>query len=74
MHNLESDFENETYKILWDFEMQMGHLVQARKPNVVLIKKKKRTCHLVDFAVPEDHKLKVKEGKNMDEYLDLAKK
>ena len=36
-------------------------------------KKKKRTCRIVDFAVPADHRLKLKEGKKRDKYLDLAR-
>ena len=40
---------------------------------IVLIIKKKRTCHLVDFAVPLDHRMKIKESENIDKYLDLAR-
>ena len=36
-------------------------------------KKKKRTCKIVDFAVPEDHKIKLKECERRDKYLDLAR-
>ena len=33
---------------------------------------KKRTCKIVDFAVPADHRLKLKEYKKKDKYRDLA--
>ena len=46
----------------------------ARRPDLVLINKKKRTCHLVDFAVPVDHRVKVKESKKINKYLDLVRK
>ena len=36
-------------------------------------KKKKRTCKIVDFAVPADHRVKLKESEKKDKYLDLAK-
>ena len=36
-------------------------------------KKKKRTCKIVDFAVPADHRIKLKEGEKKDKYLDLAR-
>ena len=39
----------------------------------MLINKKKRTCQLVDFAVPADHRVKRKENEKMDKYLDLAR-
>ena len=35
--------------------------------------KKKRTCRIVDFTVPADHKLILKEGERVDKYLDLAR-
>ena len=39
----ESVPENETHKILWNFEVQMDHLISARRPDLVLINQKKRT-------------------------------
>ena len=33
---------------------------------------KKRTHKIVDFAVPADHKIKLKESEKKDKYLDLA--
>ena len=38
-----------------------------------LQKKKKRTCIIVDFAVPADHRIKQKESEKKDKYLDLAR-
>ena len=62
MHEPESMLENETHKILWDFEKQTDHFTPARKPDWVIIKKKKRTCCRVNFVVPADHKVKIKEN------------
>ena len=31
------------------------------------------TCHLVDFTVPANHRVKMKESKKIDKYLDLAR-
>ena len=36
-------------------------------------KKKKRICKIVDFAVPADHRIKLKECEKRDKYLDLAR-
>ena len=33
----------------------------------------KRTCKIVDFAVPADHRIKLKESEKKDRYLDLAR-
>ena len=36
-------------------------------------KKKKRTSKMVDFAVPADHRVKLKENEKKDKYQDLAR-
>ena len=32
-----------------------------------------RTCRITDFAVPTDHRVKLKESEKKDKYLDLAR-
>ena len=51
----------------------MDHLISARRPDVIIISQKKRTCKIMDFAVPADHKIKLKESEKKDNYLDLAR-
>ena len=45
----------------------MDYQTPAIKPDLAFIKKGKR-CHLVDFVVVADHRVKIKE-----KYLDLAR-
>ena len=73
IHNPAFVLENDTHKLLWDFNIQTDHLIPARRPNLIIINKKKRTCKIVDFAVPADHRIKLKECKKRDKYLDLAR-
>ena len=42
-------------------------------PDLIIINKKKRTCKIVDFAVPADHRIKLKECEKKDKYLDLSR-
>ena len=35
--------------------------------------KRKRICKIVDFAVPADHRINLKESEKKDKYLDLAR-
>ena len=52
MHKPESFLENETHKILSVFQIHTDYWISARRTDLVLInKKKKRTCHLIDFAI-----------------------
>ena len=41
MHNLEPISENQKHKVLWDFEIQTGHLISARQPDVMIVNNKK---------------------------------
>ena len=56
----------------------MGYWHTHGSPNLVQKfrlnnkQQKKRTCKIVDFAVPTDHKIKLKECEKKDKYLDLA--
>ena len=41
VHNPEFVLEKETHKLLWDFEIQMDHLILAGWPELVIVNKKK---------------------------------
>ena len=53
--------------------MHTDRQISARRPDLILINKKKRSCKIVDFAVLADHKIKLKECEKKDKYLDLAR-
>ena len=42
MHNPESALENETHQVLWDFEIQIDHLISARRPDLVIVNNKEK--------------------------------
>ena len=69
MYNPTAVLENDTHKLLWYFDIQTDHLISARQPDLIIINKKKRTCQIVDIALPANHKVKLKESKKEDEYL-----
>ena len=59
-------------KLLWDFHVHTDHLISARRIDLIKINKKKITCKFVDFAVPPDLRIKLKEWEK-DKYIDLAR-
>ena len=74
MHNLAPVQENDTHKLLWDFDIKTDLLISARRPDLIIIdKKKKKICKIVDFSVPADHRIKLKECEKRDKNLDLAR-
>ena len=73
MHNPALVLENDTHKLLWDFNIQTDNLILARRSDLIIINKKKRICKIVDFAVPADHRINLKECAKKYKYLDLAR-
>ena len=72
MHNPASVLENNTHKLLWDFDIHTDHLISARRSDLIIIIIIK-TCKIVDFALPANHRIKLKECEKRDKYLDLAR-
>ena len=71
IHNPARVLENDTHKLLWDLEIQTDHLITARRPDLIIITKTKRIYKIVDFAVPADHRIKLKECEKKDKYLEI---
>ena len=72
MNNPAPVVENDSHKLLWDFNIQTDHLILARRQDLIIINKIKRICKIVDFAVPADHRINLKDCEKKDKYLDLA--
>ena len=49
------------------------NLGQKTRPNNNQQQKKREFVKIVDFAVPADHRIKLKECEKKDKYLDLAR-
>ena len=75
MHNPAPVLENDSHKLLWDFNILMDHLIPAIIVNnkKKKKKKKKRICKILDFDVLADHRINPKECEKKDKYLDLAR-
>ena len=46
MHNPAPVLENDTHKLLWDFDIQTDPLISARRPDLIIINKKKKSAKL----------------------------
>ena len=82
MYSLAPVLENDTHKLLWDFDIQTDPLISARRPDLIIInkkkkkkrkKKEKKISKIVDLAVPADHRIKLKECEKKDKYYNLAR-
>ena len=66
--------------MLWDIEVHTDHHIEARRPDLIIVDKKKNTCKIVDFAIPADYRVERKEREKrfgkiwQDLVQDLARK
>ena len=70
MRSTTSVLENDSHKLLWDFDIQTDHLIMARRPDLIIISKKRELAKLWTLLSGGDHR--VKESEKKDKYLDLA--
>ena len=73
-HEPKSVLENENYKILWDFSIQTDHVMEARRPDLVVADKKERSCKIIEFAVPGNSRIQEKEKDKIEKCEELGRK
>ena len=72
-HEPENVLENEDCKILWDFSIQTDHVLEARRPDLVVVDKKGRSCKIIDFAVLGDSRIEEKEKDKIEKYQNFRR-
>ena len=58
------------YEILWDMTVQCDHIIEARRPDIVVVEKKLIT---VDVASPWDRRVYEKESEKVEKYQHLKR-
>ena len=59
--------------MLWNINVQCDNVIEARRPDVIVIDKKERKGIIIDIAVPTDVRVGEKEKEKVEKYLDLKK-
>ena len=59
--------------MLWDFSIQTNHVIEARRPDMIIVEKKDKKCQIIDFAVPYDTRVDEKEKEKIQKYQELAR-
>ena len=72
-HEPENVLENEDHEISWDFSIQIDHVIEACRPDLVAVDKKETSCKIMDFAVPGDSTIEEKEKDKIEKYQDLGR-
>ena len=60
-------------KVLWGFNIQVDKFIEARRPDISLVRKKKKECVIIDIAVPGNIKTQLKEDEKIEKYEDLRR-
>ena len=71
-HQREGVVENEKCKILWNITIQCDHVIEARRPDIV-VEKENNKAIIVDIASPWDHRVYEKEGEKIEKYQELER-
>ena len=58
---------------MWDFSIQTDHVIEAARPDLVLVDKKQRISKIIDFAVHGDSRIEEKEKDKTEKYQDLGR-
>ena len=72
-HKPASVVENDRVKIFWNFNIQIDHAIQHRRPDIVVLYKSERRCHLVDIAVPWYKRIQLKKQEKIVSYSELRR-
>ena len=70
-HDPEGAVENEEIKVLWDINIQCDNLIEARRPDLIVIDKKEQKGIIIYIAVPAD--VRVEEKEKVEKYQDLKR-
>ena len=70
-HKVESAFENDIVKILWDVRIQVDRQIESRRPDIVVMEKNTNKCLITDVACPVDNNLILKRNEKLDNYSEL---
>lgn len=71
-HRAEAVLEHHDIKILWDFNIRTDKVIEARRPDIVVVDKRKNETVIIDVAVPGDFRVKESEMNKITKYQDLA--
>ena len=67
-HVPEGAVENEDVKVLWDINVQYDNVIEARRPDIILIDKKERKGIIINTAVPADVRVGEKEREKVEKH------
>ena len=53
---------------MWDFSIQSDHVIEAWRPDLVVVDEKERSCKMIDFTVLGDSRIEEKLKDQTEKY------
>ena len=72
-HCPEGFVEIDDIRLIWNINIQFDNLIEARRPDLILMDKKGKSCILIDIAVPGDCRVCEKEIEKIEKYQNLKR-
>ena len=65
--------EDDDVKLISDMNIQCDNVMEARRPDLILVDKKTKSCVIIDVAIPGDCRIREKEIKKIEKYQNLKR-
>ena len=58
--------DDDNIKLIWDVNIQCDNVIEARRPDLILVEKKAKSCVIIDVAIPGNYRIHEKEIKKIE--------
>ena len=65
--------EEDDVKFIWDINIQCDNVAEARRPDLILLDKKAKSCVIIGVAIPGDCRIREKEVEKIEKYQNLKR-
>ena len=72
-HCPEGIVEDDDVKLIWDINIQCDNVTEARRPDLILVDKKAKSCVIINVAVPGDCRIGEKEIEKIEKHQNLKR-
>ena len=70
---VEAAVEDDDVKLIWYINIQCDNVIEARRPDLILVDKKAKSCLIIDVAIPGDCRIREKEIEKIEKYHNLKR-
>ena len=65
--------EDDDVRLIWYINVQCDNVIEARRPDLILVDKKAKSCLIIDVAIPGDCRIREKEIEKIEKYQNLKR-